>query len=796
MLSACQSEEVQISKFMDSGQMLMADGDHLRAMVQFRNVLKLDPDHVEASASLASILLETGDVFAAQQEFTGLAERFPEDIAWRRALGEIALIRSDWAALDRHAKQAQAIDPDLPAAQVLDLASAYRDAHERTDDARMVLIAREAQTLLEQAPDDTILLRIVVEHMAERDNPTAALPILDAALARNPRQPELQVLRIRLLADDRQLEAAEDRLLALAALYPQDLDIASILVARHMSNGDPAAAETVLRGLADAAPRAETGLRVTLVRFLKHVYGEDAAMAEIQRLATQADGLPAAALYQAMDRMLRYDQGQVEGAETDLLALVDGVADSAEALHIRVLIARLKERAGDQGAARAEIEEVLVADPGNVPALKLQATWMLEQEDTKPAIVALRTARAQAPRDTEIMSLLAAAHALDGDNALAMEQLATAALASGHGPRESERYARALLSDGRLRVAQRVLEAGHENTPSDVQLAATLAGIYVRQQNWPRARSILAHLSQLGSRAAEDALAPLEVAILEGEEKREEGFAMLDALLIDGPEDRRPVILVVQSLMRLGQTDVARAYVDRALVTNPNDLALRMLDASVRHRTGDLAGAEDLYRQAVAESVTDLAAQQLFLLLMEQGRSEDATAALADGLDRFPTSRPLRVIETSRREAEGDVSGAIDLLKDLHREDPTDMVVVNNLASLLAVHTTHPADLALAIKLAALLKTESVPAVADTVGWVAYRQGDLARAVPLLERAVRGLPNDPAIHLRLARAYVAVDRPDDASEVLGRVVALAGPDAPITQQAKTVADGLPRRVTQ
>jgi cellulose synthase operon protein C len=59
---------------------------------------------------------------------------------------------------------------------------------------------------------------------------------------------------------------------------------------------------------------------------------------------------------------------------------------------------------GDQVAGAPAVEEVLAEDATNVEALKLRAGWLIEQDRPDDAIMNLRTALDQAPRDPQIMT--------------------------------------------------------------------------------------------------------------------------------------------------------------------------------------------------------------------------------------------------------------------------------------------------------------------------------------------------------------------------------------------------------
>ena len=105
-----------------------------------------------------------------------------------------------------------------------------------------------------------------------------------------------------------------------------------------------------------------------------------------------------------------------------------------------------------------------------------------------------------------------------------------------------------------------------------------------------------------------------------------------------------------------------------------------------------------------------------------------------------------------------DYDGAISEYQYAFTQQPGSLIAINDLASALADHRTDPASLKRAESLAASLRESGVPEFKDTLGWVSFREGKFADAIPLLEQASAALPNLALVHYHLGMSYLAVGR--------------------------------------
>jgi Flp pilus assembly protein TadD len=442
---------------------------------------------------------------------------------------------------------------------------------------------------------------------------------------------------------------------------------------------------------------------------------------------------------------------------------------------------------GNPVGARALVEEVLASDPSHVAALKMKAAWLIAEDKPGDAIVALRTAQDQDPKDPEIRTLTGQAHEREGARDLAGQSYADAVEVSGRGVPESLRYAGFLIQDNRLDSALSVLQNGLQAHPRDAALLRARADLLIRMRNWADATDAVAALRALGTPQAIDDANRLQASLLLRQEKISDTIAFLDSLSKGASTSSAAVAAVVQAQVQAGQIDAARDYVDGLLAKTPDDRDLRYLRADIHLVQDQPDQAEAIYRALMAEKPDDLRPfQALYKMLLANDRAADATALLAEELKSFPDSPMLNLMQAGELEKNHDIDGAIAIYEKLYARDSSSQIVANNLASLLVSYRDDAASLDRAFAIAARLRGSTVPAFQDTYGWIEYRRGDYEAALADLEPAARGLPKDPMVQMHLGLTYAALKRTEDARATLTRALELAGDPAPaVFDAAKT-----------
>lgn len=776
-LAACDTAEERAERHYQSALALLDEGEVERAMVELLNVFRLDGSHREARRTFAMVQLDRGELADAYGNFLRLVEFYPDDLPARLQLAEMSVVARNWDEVERHARMAGQLDPDAPRVRALLAALAYRDAVRGEDAEARAAAAAEAQAVLDADPATIVARTLVIDHLVFEGARRPALDQIDIALGFAPDRYDLYQLQLRLLAEEGDDDALEARLEAAFARFPEDVRLRDSLIAWHVRRDQPERAVAFLRTLAARSPGDEWP-RLALVALLRDTSGAGAARAELDALIAEAEAAGAPSMvYRVARAELDFATGDRAAARSDLDDLLAAAETGQARNDAAVVLAGMLLRDGAMAEARARVAEVLAADPAHVGALKLEASWLIDEDRPADALRALRQALTQEPRDPAIMSLMAEAHLREGNRDLAAERLALAVELSGRATAESLRYARFLADAGRLAPAEAILEDGLRANPGQARLLTALAEVRMRRGSHDRAARAIAALGGLDDPAARADAIRLQADLLEARDRGQELAGFLESVLARGQGDLSTIARIVQARLAQGELDEAARYLDALLVEDGENAMLRFLRAGVHQAAGQTARAERLYRALHAEAPgAEGPTRALVAMLSRDGRTDEARAILQASLQAQPGSVVLRWMEASAREAEGDAEGAIAIYDQLYREDTANALFANNLASLLSTRRSDAESLERAHAIARRLRDSDVPAFADTYGWIAYRRGDLAVALAHLEAAARAMPDVAQAQYHLGTVYAALGRLEEARATLAHARDLAADD--------------------
>ncbi len=786
LLAGCESTEEKAQRNYESAVELAAKGDTDRAEVVLRNVFKLNGEHHDARMLYAALMEQKGDFDQAFRHYALVVEQYPEEIEARIKMARIAIRGGSWDAASAVVDAARKIAPDNPDLVPLTIALDYSTATRRTDKDAAQAAVTKAQALLAADPGNYFGQQVVIDNLVREQKFSAALDQVDKALASDPKNLQFNQIKLSLLGQLQDMPGIGDQLRYMVETFPDDAEIRTSLVRWYLANNDPDGAESFVRSLVAKGGEAIPP-RLALVQFLNQVRGMDVALAELDKLI--AEGLDNDT-FRVLKASMLFDKGDRQTGIVQIEELIAAQEPSEARRNMQTTLARMYIADGQVDKARALVESVLAEDAGDVNALKIKANWLIDQDQVRDAVLALRTALDQAPRDPETITLLARAYERGGNRELMVESLALAVDVSNAAPDETLRYSRYLIDNEKYLTAENVILRALRLDPGNIQLLQALSEVYLGMNDLPRAEQVATALRAMDTDQSRLLATAIQATVLQRSARTDESIQLMQTMVDEGQSKLAAQTVIIRTRLANGEVGEARAYMNELLAETPADspdrTGIEFLNGALTATEGNYDGAKQIYRDILAR---DNSLEQVWRALVStavrQGNDAEAEAIVDESLVVLPDSANLRWIKAGLAEKNGRIDEAISIYEAVYAEDTSSTIIANNLASLISTHRSDDESLQRAYVIARRLRGLEIPAFQDTYGWISFRMGNQQEALENLEPAAAGLPNDPSVQYHLAKVYLAAGRTEEAAAKLQAAVDLwEGSTIPLAETAR------------
>ena len=440
------------------------------------------------------------------------------------------------------------------------------------------------------------------------------------------------------------------------------------------------------------------------------------------------------------------------------------------------VLGELYLESGDEQAAARTFEDLATRVPGEADGLREMGRYYLEKRDLDRAEKYLRRAVERAPGDAEAWRKLAqlglarkrpgeARQAYeellkrDGDDLEALLGLGKIALAAGDRSAARAWFGQLLqvapdAVDARLRVAFSWLEARH---PEEAQRTAE-DGLRSDGSD-PRLHFVLGLALQDRKRWGEAA----------------QSFATVPSTEAELYASAR--MNLAYCLSQIGKHAEAEKAIEPALRARPRDVRLVTMLAYVLERGGRTAEAVNLLQRALGERKGDPEGlegtaelrEALASSLAKLGRFKEGIEVLRRGLEVKPRDETLLYALGVAYEKAGDHEAAVAQMKALLVVSPDHADALNFIGYSWADAGVRLDEAERMVSKALDLKPDNAFFM-DSLGWVYFKQGDFAKAIPILEKADALSGAEPTILEHLGDAYRSSRRLGDAEKTYRRAL--------------------------
>lgn len=704
-------------------------GDHDGARAALDKAIELAPRSEPVRRARALLALQQG-ADTAMPEVDALLRQRPDHPFGNYLAAVIQVRRQDWEGAEQSLAKIGKLE-DIPPALLL-------SARVQLARARLARAEGDVSRYLAINPQDAGAQALYAEILMKRGNAAKAVASLEAALAASPDSFELASVLVAALLQNGEHDRATEMLDRLAAKAPATAEARLQLAALQARSGNPKAALSEVETARSLAPLPPRGHALAIASYLgAGRLAEAEAAAEAFRQSDPRNPIPE----NLLGYIVSHTKGVEEGRKHYRRALELDPSFAPAAINL----AQTYRAAGDIAEARAELDRFLAREPDSLPALIARAELDQGAEKAKWLEQALRVP----------------VKALEARLPLV----------------------RLLIDAG---MTQRALELARElekTWPNDWRAAAALGDAELGVGDARSAASTYARVLTMTSSAPEATIAYSSALELSGE--RDNARLALERGLTELPKNRRLQSQYLSFCARNECLPDAIVFA-RELATGSSAPETVAFLAELQEEAGLFTDAKFAWKRAIDNGGGPEFVRRLAQSEAKAGDLAAARDTIAEHLAAHPDDREARFLLASFAVALGDTRTAIAEHERLLASDPKNPLLLNNLA---ALYDKISDRRALELAEAAYRAAPRSPIVADTLGWILLRNGDLGRALPLLQQAAAA-EGAASSKYRFAVALHQAGRDDEAREQLE--AALSTPGFPEAAEARQLLSRLAR----
>jgi tetratricopeptide (TPR) repeat protein len=777
VLAGCADKEKSVQNYLESGREFLEQGDLGRSNVQFRNVLQIDPENVQAYRYLADIAEQQQNWERLYSHLQRIERLAPEDLDNKIRMARLLLMVGEGANAGEKVDEVLAVDQERADAWLVKATLALQKGDPQgalTEGMKSILID----------PDNTDTLTVLAGAQRMMGDEPQAFLLLDEALAKDPSALAARMIRMEMYRQKGEMDKVEADLRYLMENQPDAEEFAIAMAGLLRETGRLEEAETLLHTFATEHAGSSRAVR-GLVEVVDAQGEGERADALLQTFIDRASGADVDELeFVLVERLRAHDQ---PGAALELLEKLMTSEQAVTRQRAQARRAELYFAEGNDEAALELINQILQEDSQSEPALLVRSRYHLQQQMIDDAVRDLRVVLRNNP-DSEIgLMLLGTAYMSSGSAELADGNFRQVLRLNPGNVGAAVPVINRLLADGDLGRSEQIVQNALRRSPNNESLLSLLAQVRLMRNDWAGTAAVVSDMEKLeGDRAVSEYLSG---RIFQGQEQYELAMTRYQAALQAQPRFLRAVEGYALSQLELGQLDSLLVWLDARIAADPEYIGNYSVKAAVLRQEEDLDGAIEVMDQALAvtpgwvQGYTQLAG---FYLLQEQ--VDDALQAYNRGLDEV-NDLSLYALRASLLEQNNRIEDAIADYEAALELAPSNQVVANNLASLLISHSPTETNVQRALELTNSFRNSDEPYFLDTHGWVLFKSGQVQEAERVTRRAVEGLPDLAEVNYHYGRILLEQNRNSDAQGYLNKAAELTGENESLRQQ---IAEALER----
>lgn len=753
-VSGCSgSKEEAANRYLNSGIELFEQDELSKANVELRNALQIDPKLAEAYYYLALISEKNQNWKALFRNLSKVEQLDDNHIQAKVKLAYLLLLakQSDTAlekadfilALDKDNAQAFAIKASAYLQKELyDVAMEYIDKAVREDGVSSEIAS------------------IKVSIMHKQGDTEGALELLSKIIDREQNNLHLLLLRSEINQEANNLEAVEADYRTLIRNNPDEKGFYLKLARLLHEVGKVDAATEVLRSYLKRDAK-DTQIRIAIVEIL---YRQDEESGiELLNSYIASDPGNAELRFYRIDKLLAEDDSLQALAELE--EINNGSFKDPDLFRARSLKADLMLGSGELNEALVLVNQILKADSNFEQALLVRARYHLIAEDIDAAVSDLRTVLRNNPESESALVMLANAYLSSGSDQLADDTFRKVLDINPGNVQAAVPVIQSLLAKKDMDRSERLIENALQRSPDNDILLSILAQIKLSKQDFEGTSRVVSLIDQNGRNPAFSSY--LSGKTMQSQGRYSEAIEQYREALKVNPGLGRALEGLAVSYLRLNREDDLLEYLNQFKASNPKNMMVLSIIASIHNRQGDYPAAISILQQALDKDPSWV--QGYTALASNQRARKDYDAAMATyerGLEALPNSGLLKMLLASSYEKFGNKAGALKLYEEVLEINPGHQVVANNLANLLVDDFESKENIQRAVKLSEQFADSENPYYVDTYAWALIKSGLPKVAEPLMRKVTEMAPYVAIFHYHRGICYAQLGKSKEAKKAL------------------------------
>lgn len=760
LLSACGGAQSRFDSHMKRGQEYFAQGDYTKASIEFRNAVQIEPKNVQARLAAGRVAEKLQHPREAYGLYQSVVDSAPDNAEGAEDFGRLLVLSRQTDEALKVIEPALVKHPDD--ATLLTLRAAARQQQKNSDGA-----LADVERALQIDPNNEEAIQVRAGFYKQAGDLAAARKLVEGAVAKAPKSQMLHEMLVDLALAANDPDQAVQQLDVLIKLQPGELRYRlqrALLDARRDKLDD---AQRTLEAAVKELPKNDEA-KLALVDFLSSkrapAEGEKALRDFVAKSPDDYD------LRLMLGELLQRSRSYPQAIDV-YNEIIKRDADGPKGLTARDRLADIALAQGREADARKLVDEVLAKNAHDADALTRRAEMELAKSDAAAAIGDLRAVLRDRPRSVPLQTLLARAYWLNGEPALSEQTLHAALDIAPNSLAVNEDLAKLLLETHRPEKAVEIMEHAVHDAPQDASARILLIRTYLAKPDNAAAKAAALDLQTLVPASGAGAyFAGLADA---GQNKLDDAKKELEQSLKLQPDAFDTLSALARLDVARGQPQAAIALLKTAADQDSNNAPVLNLLGELYLGQKDLPHAQDaLTRATFAAPKWWIPYRNLALVKLAGSDTDGAIAAYKAGLALAPTDPELVSELALIYEGHGRTDEAIATYDAAYRLNPKSTGIANNLAMLLVTYRTDRASLDRARDLSSGFASSEDGRLLDTNGWVHFKRGEYAEALPVLGRAIDKVPDSRQIRFHYAMAELHAGQADRAKTDLE--TALAG----------------------